>query len=97
MKPAFTVALGLPFIAPGLREGGDEIELALAGRLPRVVGDGDIRGILHAHTVLSDGVNTLAEMAEAVRDRGWSQWIFVRWSQRPLCQRTNARRSSIWL
>jgi DNA polymerase (family X) len=65
-------ALGLPLIAPELREGSDEIELALAGRLPCVVGDGDIRGILHAHTVLSDGVNTLAEMAEAVRDRGYA-------------------------
>ena len=64
-------ALGLPFIEPELREGGDEIELALAGRLPRLVRDGDIRGILHAHTDLSDGVNTLAQMADAVRDRGY--------------------------
>lgn len=64
-------ALDLPFIEPELREGGDEIELALAGRLPRIIGDGDIRGILHAHTVLSDGANTLAEMAAAVRQRGY--------------------------
>jgi DNA polymerase (family X) len=64
-------ALGLPFIEPELREGGDEIELALAGRLPRLVSDGDIRGILHAHTDLSDGVNTLAQMADAVRERGY--------------------------
>ena len=65
-------ALDLQFIAPELREGGDEIELALTGELPRLLDDGDIRGILHAHTVLSDGVNTLAEMAEAVRDRGYA-------------------------
>jgi DNA polymerase (family 10) len=64
-------ALGLPFIEPELREGGDEIELALSGRLSRLVSDRDIRGILHAHTDLSDGVNTLTEMAEAVRDRGY--------------------------
>jgi DNA polymerase (family X) len=64
-------ALGLPFIEPELREGRDEIELALAGRLPRLVSDRDIRGILHAHTDLSDGVNTLAQMAEAVRKRGY--------------------------
>ena len=31
----------------------------------------DIRGVLHAHTDLSDGVNTLEEMAEAVRQRGY--------------------------
>jgi DNA polymerase (family 10) len=35
------------------------------------VRDDDVRGILHAHTVLSDGVNTLEEMAEAVRKRGY--------------------------
>jgi DNA polymerase (family 10) len=64
-------ALGLPFIEPKLREGDDEVELALAGRLPRLVRDRDIRGILHAHTDLSDGVNTLAEMAEAVQHRGY--------------------------
>jgi DNA polymerase (family X) len=64
-------ALGLPFIEPELRESGDEIELALSGRLPRLINDRDIRGILHAHTDLSDGVNTLAQMAEAVRDRGY--------------------------
>ena len=31
----------------------------------------DISGVLHAHTDLSDGVNTLEEMAEAVRQRGY--------------------------
>jgi DNA polymerase (family X) len=63
--------LGLPFIEPELREGRGEIELALAGRLPRLVKDEDIRGLLHAHTDLSDGVNTLEEMADAVRQRGY--------------------------
>jgi DNA polymerase (family 10) len=65
-------ALGLPFIEPELREGRDEIDRALEGRLPRLVKDKDIRGILHAHTDLSDGVDTLDDMAEAVRQRGYS-------------------------
>jgi DNA polymerase (family X) len=64
-------ALGLPFIAPELREGEDEIELARQGRLPQLVRDADIRGILHAHTDLSDGVDTLAEMAAATRKLGY--------------------------
>jgi DNA polymerase (family 10) len=64
-------ALGLPFIAPELRESGDEVALALKGKLPRPVEDGDIRGILHAHTDQSDGVHTLAQMAKAARSRGY--------------------------
>ena len=64
-------ALGLPFIAPELREGAGEIELAAAQRLPDLVTAGDLRGILHAHTVMSDGGHTLQQMAEATRKRGY--------------------------
>jgi DNA polymerase (family 10) len=64
-------SLGLQFIPPELREGGDEIRLAEHRQLPDLVNDSDIRGILHAHTDSSDGVNTLAEMADATRSRGY--------------------------
>jgi DNA polymerase (family 10) len=40
-------ALGLPFIAPELRENRGEIALARKGKLPKLVTDGDLRGILH--------------------------------------------------
>ena len=65
-------ALGLPFIEPELREGEGEIELALAQRLPTLVTDRDIQGLLHCHTDFSDGANTLAEMAEATRAQGYT-------------------------
>jgi DNA polymerase (family X) len=39
--------------------------------LPKLVAGADIRGILHAHTDLSDGVHTLWQMAEATRQRGY--------------------------
>jgi DNA polymerase (family X) len=64
-------ALGLPFIPPELREGTDEVALATKRRLPKLVTDQDVRGILHAHTDLSDGVDTLEVMAEATRSRGY--------------------------
>jgi DNA polymerase (family X) len=64
-------ALGLQFIPPELREGRDEVERARAGKLPDLVTDKDIRGILHAHTDLSDGASTLETMAEATRSRGY--------------------------
>ncbi|MEZ5156689.1 MAG: DNA polymerase/3'-5' exonuclease PolX [Solirubrobacterales bacterium] len=64
--------LGLDYIEPELREGRDEIALAEAARLPELVTVADIRGELHCHTTLSDGKNTLEEMAEAARQRGYS-------------------------
>ena len=65
-------ALGLPFVPPELREGGDEIARATKGMLPKLVTMKDLRGVLHLHTVVSDGANTLEEMAEAARERGYT-------------------------
>lgn len=65
-------ALDLPFIAPELRETGKEVVLALDGTLPKLVTDQDIRGILHAHTTESDGVDTLEAMVQATKDRGYA-------------------------
>lgn len=64
-------ALGLPFIDPELREGRNELELALKGKLPKLVTDEDLRGILHCHTDASDGTETLETMAKATRQRGF--------------------------
>lgn len=63
-------ALGLPWIAPELRENQGEIEAAENGLLPALVEDGDLRGDLHMHTRESDGRATLEEMAEAARALG---------------------------
>jgi DNA polymerase (family 10) len=64
--------LGLRYIEPELREGGRELELAEADELPELVDLAEIRGDLHCHTTLSDGSNTLDEMVEAARRRGYS-------------------------
>ncbi|OPZ00228.1 DNA polymerase/3'-5' exonuclease PolX [Bradyrhizobium sacchari] len=64
-------ALGLPFIDPELREGRCEVELAQKGKLPKLVTDEDLRGILHCHTDGSDGAETLETMAKATRQRGF--------------------------
>jgi DNA polymerase (family 10) len=63
--------LGLSFIPPELREGNDEVGLARAGKLPHLVAQHDLKGLLHVHTDFSDGVHTLREMAEATRARGY--------------------------
>ncbi len=64
-------ALGLAFIPPELREGRGEIEAAEAGPLPRLLEEGDLRGVFHNHTTESDGHNTLEEMAAAAEALGW--------------------------
>jgi DNA polymerase (family 10) len=63
-------AVGLPFIAPELREDRGEIEAARAGRLPLLITLADLRGDLHAHTKASDGHNTIREMALAAKAQG---------------------------
>jgi DNA polymerase (family 10) len=65
-------ALGLAWIPPELREGQGEIERAAKGQIPALVEERDVRGLLHVHTVASDGTNTIEEMAEAARALGYS-------------------------
>jgi DNA polymerase (family 10) len=57
--------LGLPWIAPELREDRGEIAAGLAGTLPELVTLADLKGDLQMHTTWSDGKATLAAMAEA--------------------------------
>jgi DNA polymerase (family 10) len=64
--------LGLPFIPPELRETGAEVQMALEHKLPELVTGKDIRGVLHAHTTGSDGADTLEDMAQATKSRGYA-------------------------
>jgi DNA polymerase (family 10) len=63
-------ALDLPWIPPELRENRGEIEAAQAGRLPRLIAAGDLRGDLQVHSDWSDGDASLEEMARAARALG---------------------------
>ncbi|MGW5360469.1 helix-hairpin-helix domain-containing protein [Actinopolymorpha pittospori] len=69
--------IGLPWIPPTLREDRGEIEAARAGTLPKVVTEKDIRGDLHTHTDLTDGVATLAEMVAAAAARGYAYYAIT--------------------
>jgi len=63
-------ALGLNFIEPELREGTGEIEAAAKGKLPKLIEQKDIRGILHVHSDYSDGLASIEEMAAAAKKMG---------------------------
>jgi DNA polymerase (family 10) len=64
-------ALKLDYIPPELRENLGEIEAAEKHSLPALITHQDIQGDVHMHTVETDGRNTIQEMAEAARDRGY--------------------------
>ena len=63
--------LGLAWIPPEMREASGEVEAAREGRLPQPIELGQVRGDLHIHTLYSDGVNSIEEMARAAMARGY--------------------------
>jgi DNA polymerase (family 10) len=67
-------ALDLPWIPPTLREDRGEIEAALAGDLPDLVQLKDLRGDLHTHTDLTDGLASLETMLETAADLGYAYY-----------------------
>ncbi len=58
-------ALGLSYVEPELRENTGEIEAALKGKLPKIIGYDDILGDLHCHSDWDGGANSIEEVAEA--------------------------------
>ncbi len=62
--------LGMAWIPPTLREDQGEVDAALTGELPELVSLEDIRGDLHTHTDLTDGVSTLEDLVAAAGGRG---------------------------
>jgi DNA polymerase (family 10) len=69
--------LGLPWIPPTLREDGGEIQAALHGELPDLVTLDDLRGDLHSHTDLTDGLAPLEEMVAAAAARGLAYYAIT--------------------
>lgn len=67
-------ALGLDWIEPTLREDTGEVKAAAAGELPRSVREKDVRGDLHTHTNLTDGIASLADMIAAAEARGYEYY-----------------------
>ncbi|MGA8313076.1 MAG: DNA polymerase/3'-5' exonuclease PolX [Terriglobales bacterium] len=63
--------LKLDYIPPELRENQGELDAAEAHTLPVLISQSDLQGDVHMHTVETDGRNTIEEMAEAAKERGY--------------------------
>lgn len=63
--------LGLPYIPPEIREDRGEIEAAFENKLPKLIDIKDIQGDFHTHTKWSDGRNSIEEMIQAAKQRGY--------------------------
>jgi DNA polymerase (family 10) len=63
--------LKLDYVPPEMRENLGEIDLAEKHTLPALITQEDIRGDVHMHTIETDGKNTIEEMAEAAKARGY--------------------------
>ena len=70
-EPMLYALAGLTFVPAEMREGLGEVAAA-SHSLPRLVTPADVRGVLHCHSTYSDGGATIAEMAQAAKDRGWT-------------------------
>ncbi|MFN8426489.1 MAG: PHP domain-containing protein [Anaerolineales bacterium] len=68
--------LGLQWIPPELREGRDEVALAKANKLPKLIEVKDIKANLHMHSTYSDGKLSMLDMAKAAIKRGLKVIVF---------------------
>jgi len=63
--------LKLDYIPPEMRENLGEIDSAAEHHLPELLAQEDLQGDVHMHTLETDGRNTIEEMAEAAKQRGY--------------------------
>ena len=69
--------LGLAWVPPPMREDHGEIEAAARGEIPRLVRQNDLKGDLHTHTDLTDGVASLGDMVAAAVRRGYEYYAIT--------------------
>jgi DNA polymerase (family X) len=69
--------LGMSWVPPALREDRGEVQAALRGELPSLVTESDVRGDLHTHTNLTDGVAPLDQMVAAALAGGYEYYAIT--------------------
>ncbi|MCL5771872.1 MAG: hypothetical protein M1479_06325 [Actinobacteria bacterium] len=62
----------MDFIPPELQENNGEFEAALNGNLPKLIGEKELRGIFHIHTIFSNGNITIKVLCEKLSSEGFA-------------------------
>lgn len=66
----------LPFFAPTLRDNDLEVNKFITERVvPELITYKDIKGVIHNHSTWSDGIHTLEDMANHVRNNGFEYFV----------------------
>jgi DNA polymerase (family 10) len=65
----------MTFVDPEYRESAMAIDQAKYGRLPDLITNGDMLGVVHNHSTYSDGLHTLKEMSDYTRDNGFQYLV----------------------
>jgi DNA polymerase (family 10) len=92
--------LGMDWVPPALREDTGEVQAAQRGELPVLVSEADLRGDLHTHTDLTDGVACLQDMVTAAQARGYEYYAVTDhapnlWMQRMTSEKMLAQREQV--
>jgi DNA polymerase (family 10) len=91
-EEAVYAALGMEWVPPPMREDTGEVQAALARQTPPLVRDKDIRGDLHTHTNLTDGVASLAEMIAAAEEKDYEYYAVTDHAPNLFMQRMTAEK-----
>ncbi len=84
--------LGMQYVEPTLREDRGEVEAALAGELPAVVTERQLKGDLHTHTNLTDGLASLEEMVARAAEIGYAYFAITDHAPNLYMQRMTAEK-----
>ena len=84
--------LGMDWIPPTLREDSGEVQAALRGELPDLVTEEQVRGDLHTHTSLTDGVASLEDMVAEAARRGYEYYAVTDHAPNLYMQRMTAEK-----
>ena len=71
-EEAVFTKLEAPYFHPALRTGDWALDKFSGAEIPDLIQPGDIKGVVHAHTTYSDGINSIEEMVAASRELGYS-------------------------